>query len=278
MSRVLVTGVNGLIGRQVYNSLSQAGYDVVGLDKSRTPSERLKDCPHIPEDRFVEVDVADAAAVARALSGGGFSVVVHLAADPRADAPFESTLSSNVIGCKTVLAACVDAGVKRIVLASSIMVSWGYWLYEEPYAAIREGRFEAVDAANIPMVRHDSPPRPTTDYAASKLWGEALARAISDNNNGMSCLCIRFGAVYIEDDPRDRSWGSLWLSKRDAAEIVRRCVEAPKELKYDVFYAVSNSDYRWVDVSHAREVLGWEPKDSTEERLKMLTSGLIYDE
>jgi hypothetical protein len=50
--------------------------------------------------------------------------------------------------------------------------------------------------------------------------------------------------------------------------MIERALQAPEKLRFDVFYAVSNNQLCWVDIEHAREVLGYIPQDSAEERLR----------
>ena len=47
--------------------------------------------------------------------------------------------------------------------------------------------------------------------------------------------------------------------------MVERCIDAPDDLRFDIFYAVSNNRYRWVDIEHAREVVGYVPQDRAED-------------
>ena len=44
-------------------------------------------------------------------------------------------------------------------------------------------------------------------------------------------------------------------------------IEAPADLRFDIFYGVSNNRWRWVDIDHPRQVLGYIPVDSAEEKL-----------
>ncbi|MDE0221124.1 MAG: hypothetical protein OXJ90_17785 [Spirochaetaceae bacterium] len=44
-------------------------------------------------------------------------------------------------------------------------------------------------------------------------------------------------------------------------------VNAPAALRFDIFYALSTSRYRWLDADHTREVLGFEPADRAEDHL-----------
>ena len=265
--KVLITGVYGLIAGAVYQHLSTQPdrYDLYGLARRFQPSVRApKDAAlNIPREKLSLADLTDYNAVAQAVEG--MDVVVQLAADPRPDASWESLLGSNIIGPRNVLEAARRAGVRRVVLASSIMVSWGYQ-QDDPYQAISEGHFDAVDASQVQCVTHEWPHRPTGLYPATKIWGEALARYYADVHT-MSVPCLRIGWVNAEDHPHDERGGASWCSQRDVVQLVQRAIEAPADLRFDIFYGVSNNRWRWVDIDHPREVLGYIPADSAEERL-----------
>ena len=77
----------------------------------------------------------------------------------------------------------------------------------------------------------------------------------------MSVLCILLGRVTQEDRPNDARHAAVYLSHRDAVQIVERCVEAPDDVKFDIFYGVSDNRARFRDISHAREVIGYVPQD-----------------
>ncbi len=47
--------------------------------------------------------------------------------------------------------------------------------------------------------------------------------------------------------------------------MIDRCLSAPESLKYDIFNAISDNKYRWRDIEHAKEVLGWEPSGHAED-------------
>ena len=53
---------------------------------------------------------------------------------------------------------------------------------------------------------------------------------------------------------------SRWLSPRDMAQLMNKCIEA-KHVPFGIFYAVSGgAEKRW-DLSNTRELLGYEPQD-----------------
>lgn len=266
VKRVLVTGAYGLIAGAVYRRLSALPeqYEVYALARRTEPSERApKERLDIPEDRFFLVDMADLDAVERAFTG--MDTVVHMAADPRPDAQWDSLLQSNIVGTRNAFEAATRTGVKRVVYASSIMVSWGYQA-DDPYKALSEGRFGDLAKQEIHTVTHEWPPRPTGLYPATKVWGEALARYSADVN-GLSSLCLRIGWVNAEDHPHRPESGAVWCSQRDVVQLVEKAVEAPDHLKFGIYYGVSNNKWRWVDIDHAREELGYIPRDSAEAKL-----------
>ncbi len=264
--KVVVTGVYGLIAGAVFRHLQQQGdaYDVYGLARRRHPSERAPEgVSEIPDERFFLADLTDLTALERAMEG--VDTVVQMAADPRPDASWESVLASNIVGVRNVFEAAHRCGVRRVVLASSIMVSWGYQ-QDEPYKAIAEGRFDDVPPGSPSVVTHEWPCRPTGLYPASKVWSEALARYYADVHN-MSVLCLRIGWVNAEDHPHSERGGAVWCSQRDIVQLVQRAIDAPEALRFDVCYGVSNNRWRWVDIEHTREILGYIPQDSAEEKL-----------
>jgi nucleoside-diphosphate-sugar epimerase len=263
--KILITGVYGLIGNILYRHLEQLprAYEVYGLDKNCQPSGRIapEDAFRIPEERFFQVDLGDLEALQRAFQG--MEVVVHLAADAGSPGTWESILYNNLTGAYHALEASRLAGVKRVVCASSTTVNFGYET-ETPYAAIFHNRPEEIPA-EIPLLTSQDPARPLSVYAASKIWLEALAHVYA-SRHGLSCLCLRIGWVVAEDAPRAPRLGAEWCSHRDIIQILRRCIDAPEDLRFDIFYGVSDNRYRFLDIEHAREVLGYVPQDRAEEK------------
>lgn len=260
MQKVLVTGVQGLIGGEVYTRLAHMPdrFDVFGLDRSKESSDRVSDASTLTMSnaRFFHVDLTDFDAVSDACKN--MDVVIHLAANPDPDAPWQDLLESNIVGTRNILEACHRAGVKRVVYASSGQAVIGYRL-DEPYKAVVDGRFNDVPK-DVQRVDHTMPTRPLNAYGCSKVWGEALARTYADVD-GMSCLCIRFGWVVANDALPYPQGRDVWCSCRDAVQMVYRCVTAGDALQFGIFHAFSQSDYLWADIDHAREALGYVPQD-----------------
>ena len=267
--RVHITGVYGLIGNLVYRHLSDQGdrYDTYGSGRRIAGSNRADETSivQVPTDHFAVVDLGDAEAVSEAFRG--MDAVLHIAAVPDPGAPFPEILHSNIIGTYNVLEACRKAGVRRLVYASSIMVNYGSFQYEEPYRSIREGRTDNIPQP-MPVITHTHPTRPTEPYSASKVWGEAMCRTYSDAH-GISTICLRIGHVTKEDYSPLPNLHSVWCSQRDIVHFVGHALTATERAGFDIFYAVSDNRHRWVDLDHARERLGYTPQDSAESAGKL---------
>ncbi len=262
--KVLITGVSGLVGSSALLHLAQTPerYELYGLGRRKALSERVHDGRQLPlsEDRFFVCDIADMDQVRRALEG--MDVVVHMAADP-AGRSWDSLLANNIVGGYNIFEASLQAGVGRVVVASTIQVSNGH-RDQEPYRSMAEGRFGDVPD-EWPMISAQVPAEPRNLYASSKVFNESLARTYA-YSHGLSCLCIRIGWVLAEDQPPNGRAGDIWCSQRDIAQLIQCCVDAPQELRFDIFYGMSDNKYRWVDLENARQQVGFVPQDRAEDR------------
>ncbi|ROL86808.1 NAD-dependent epimerase/dehydratase family protein [Pseudomonas chlororaphis] len=149
---ILITGGAGFIGSHLTDALLAKGYSVRILDDLSTGKTGNLPLDN-PRVELIEGDVADAALVARAMSG--CRAVAHLAAVASVQASVDDpvrTHQSNFIGTLNVCEAMRQAGVKRVLFASSAAV----------YGNNGEG--ESID--------EDTPKAPLTPYASDKLASE----------------------------------------------------------------------------------------------------------
>jgi nucleoside-diphosphate-sugar epimerase len=213
----------------------------------------------IPLERLRLADIADFEAVRQAVAG--IHSVVHLAADPSGQGGWESVLHNNIIGSHNLFEACRLEGVRRVIFASTNQVVFGY-RDTEFYKRLFSGKEDMRELSSlIPApVDHTRPTRPLNDYACSKVYGEALAHQYAYSHN-LSCIILRIGWVLPNNQLPTPSGQILWCSQRDCVQMVERCLRAPAELRFDIFFAQSDNCYNLVDIQHARDVLGYAPQD-----------------
>ena len=114
MTRILVTGASGFIGRHVVNAAVERGYEVAALVRDRVTYGKPP-----PQVFRVEGDVRDPEAVQYALRA--CSAVIHLAALYSFDSSLARLMHDvNVGGTRNVLRHALEAGVERIVYTGTV--------------------------------------------------------------------------------------------------------------------------------------------------------------
>ena len=247
--KVLVTGMAGQIGGIIRRELSER-YELRGIDQVDVES--------------VPMTVADIANLNDILPAfEGIDAVVHLGADPSPRASWESVLSSNIIGTRNVYEAARLSEVKRIVFASSNHTVGNYPLRQDPYKAVYDGRLGEVRRPIVPLTTDLL--RPDSYYGVSKAFGESLGSYFHDEY-GISVICLRIGWVMTPDDPTFSPAAlSLWLSHRDAAQLIRKSIDAPPSVGFAVVNGESDNSLSIWDIETTRQVLGYEPEDGAGE-------------
>jgi UDP-glucose 4-epimerase len=181
--RVLVTGGAGFIGSHVGECFMGHGYEVRVLDDLSTGF--LHNCD--PAWEFLQEDVRDPGAVAAAVVD--CDAVVHLAAFtsvPESFERFSECYRANVHGTYNVLRACADAGVRKLVFASSSAV----------YAELPDAPKSEADC-----------PDPISPYAVSKLEGEHLLK-LFEELHGLASVALRFFNVYGPRQAADSAYAA----------------------------------------------------------------------
>ncbi|MFF5187989.1 NAD-dependent epimerase/dehydratase family protein [Streptomyces sp. NPDC000345] len=231
--RVLVTGGAGFIGRRTVAELVRLGHEVRVLDALLPEAHPEPVPPRLPGvTRFVHADLRDEAAVRRALDGVG--LVVHLAAvvgrgREILDAP--KHVGCNNLATAVLLAAMTEAGVSRMVLASSVAL-YG----ESGYVCPRHGRVRAparsrsdLDAGRFdprcphcgagvraePVTEDDPVDPPRNVYAVTKLAQEYLVAAWAREAAGR-VAALRYHHVYGPEMPYDSPYAGVAAAFRSA--------------------------------------------------------------
>jgi nucleoside-diphosphate-sugar epimerase len=252
---VLITGADGQVGTALREHLA-------GEFNFRYLTREPHDFPsHVG-------DIADLDAIRPAFAG--VQAVVHLAASAPVESSWDDVLHNNLIGTYNVFEAAREAGVDRVIFASSNHAVGMFEFENSP------GLFALDDQRTID---HTAPIRPDSLYGVSKAYGEALGRYYHERH-GMAVYCLRIGSMLGHDDPyredilqsgagilgltpeqtRERM-RATWLSRADAARLVRQCLTVA-EPRWALVYGISDNPRQYWDLGHARAVLGYDPQDS----------------
>jgi nucleoside-diphosphate-sugar epimerase len=174
--RVTVTGGLGYIGACVVEELIRGGHHVRVLDSLLHGQEDVASQVTAGGAELVRGDVRDAAACAEAFAGA--DAVVHLAAivgDPACAKDPASSHDVNVGGSRNVVARAQEAGVRRLIFASTCS---NYGRMADPTVPITE----------------DGELAPVSLYAEQKVQ---IEQALLGGGFGeLEPTCLRFATVY----------------------------------------------------------------------------------
>ncbi len=306
--RFLVTGGAGTIGSTIVDQLVGAGAgEVVVLDNLvRGRIENLAEALASGPVRLVEGDIRDRDTVRSLVQG--MDVVFHQAAIRINQCAVEPRLALEVLvdGTYEVVEAAADAGVRKVVAASSASV---YGLAEEfptrenhhPYAndtlygaakTFNEGllrSFRSMRGLDYVVLRYFNVYGPRMD--AFGVYTEVLIRWMERIAAGQAPLILGDGLqtmdfVFTEDIARANllaaasdATGEVFnigssaeVSLLQLAELLQRVMGSGLPLEFGPARAVNGVTRRLADTTRAREVLGWKPEVSLEDGLRRLVT------
>jgi uronate dehydrogenase len=265
MPLVLITGASGAVGQGVLPFLEQHfELRLLSLDAAGD------------DPRRIQADILDRPALARAMNG--VDAVLHLAVATGHSGTFEDDVFNdvrfdvNVKGTYHVFEAARRLRVRRVVLVSSVMVTWGYGLLEPDKP-----------------IPGNAPPIPVGTYAMTKMLAEGIARYYAadldqegnalaaprrgsrrgqseDSRATMEVLTLRIAAPLDLADPelRSKPVRPQQVPLPDLAQAFRLALTVPLE-RHEVVTIVGESAQSLWDLEPARRVLGYQPQYDLDE-------------
>ncbi|MFC9436641.1 NAD-dependent epimerase/dehydratase family protein [Nocardia sp. NPDC057030] len=244
MTRILITGAGGGIGTLMRPRLRRPDRVLRLLDLTELPAPATDERVEIVTGSLT--DPGTMAAACRDVDA-----IIHLGGISREDG-WARVLAANVDGTHTVLEAARQAGISRVVLASSNHAV-GY---------------RRVDEAGPDGIAGEAPARPDTYYGFSKAAIEALG-SLYHSRFGMDVLCVRIGSCF--ERPNDVRGLSMWLSPDDGARLFEACLNA-EHPGFRVIWGVSKNTRAVVSLREAEE-LGYRSLDDAEKFAAELFGG-----
>jgi dihydroflavonol-4-reductase len=190
MGPVVVTGASGFVGKWVVLALLEAGYAVRGTVRSEAKADLVR---AVVTERlgaeaagrldFVNADLLSDAGWAEAMEGA--QAVMHVAAQILAEEPKDPqvVIAPAVEGTRRVLTAAASAGVKRVILTSSI-AAVGYGHGQTSGKRV----YSEADSTNLAGMRY------TWAYCVGKTLAEQAAWEIA-KTVGLELTTIHPGAI-----------------------------------------------------------------------------------
>ena len=232
--RVLVTGAAGRIG-SYFAEHSRERYDLRLMIQHPDQAEAVREFGEV-----VQADLGDLEGMKRICSG--IDTVVHMAGNPDASATWKPLLETNIIGTYNAMVAAKSAGCRRLIFASSIHAVSGY--------------------PREVQVKTSEPVNPGDLYGVTKAFGESLGRYMAEQE-GLSVIALRIGGFQTVENARQESSAGMadaWVTNRDLTQLIQKCIDN-ESLKFAIFHGLSNNAFLRLDISDARELVGYEPQD-----------------
>lgn len=228
-----MTGAGGNIG-SYFAQHTREKYDLVLFDRAEGELHKVEGW-----GRVVVGELSDLQALKDACQG--VDTLVHLAGNPSPEQTWSSVVENNITGTYNAFVAAKGAGCRRVIFASSIHAVSGY--------------------PKDVQVKTSEPVNPGDLYGVSKCFGEALGRYLAVQE-GVSVIALRIGAFQPESSALKAELSIMdgWVSRRDLLQLMEKCIEV-EGVRFAILHALSDNRFKRLDISDARELVGYAPQD-----------------
>ena len=254
MKRIVITGVNGIIGSELSKKFIDKGYYVIGIDRIEPQREDAE------QFEYVKLDITDQDKVKQFFSDLCFDYLIHCAALVHKNSPdlsFNNFMKINYEGTKNIFDSVIKSknkyGLKRAIFFSTIEVYGG------------EERDE--------IISEDDECNPISFYGQSKLAAERYLLNLGKYYK-LPIIILRLSPVYSKDFLRnvkrrvlvgkemffyrvgDGEQKISLCSRDNVIDMVERCMEGEVSLG-EVFNIADNQVYSFNDLlNYFRKLIG----------------------
>ena len=277
VEKVLITGASGYIAAQILPEF-RGRYSTVLLDVTANNPDGGDVQDVIP----IDLTDSDRSKYAQYLEG--VDAVVHLSHIRRRSDSMDSFFyeNANVIMAYNVFRTAYEAGVNRIVMASSNHAADWY-----EHALIHQRKMEMLDPYKLPLSDNF--------YGWAKATYEHLGFVFASGGLGfqdimgkedhvrglherrkIGVVMVRIGAPreldvneYNGDIANYKRDLGAYISPRDLVQLFTKALEAPNiqneyGIPWQVVYGISNNTRAFWSLANARNILGYQPEDDSE--------------
>ena len=251
MKRIVITGVDGIIGSELRRRFIDKGYYVIGIDK--TESKEGEGSSRRGQFEYVKLDITDKDKVGQFFSDLSFDYLIHCAALVHKNSPdlsFDNFMRINFEGTKNIFDSVMgnksNSGFRGAIFFSTIEVYGG------------EGRDGVIS--------EDDECKPITFYGKSKLAAEKYLGELNKENK-LPITILRITPVYSRDFLRnvkrrvliggdkffyrvgDGEQRISLCSRENVIDVVETCIEGGVPFG-EVFNIADDKVYSFNDLSN----------------------------
>lgn len=232
--RVLITGINGHIGRAIAKQLIQTGNEVIGIGRS--------ECKVSGVFQYVHEDISDINFIKNiSMQIKPCSIIIHGASSMSNSFLDQSIGLTNCLGTQQIIGLACKWSVEQFIYLSSIQV---------------------IGIPQCEQITENHPVKPLTVYHASKLYGEYLARIAE--NSGIRTVIFRIASPVGPGMERERIFSVFvknalnnlplvllgqgtrrqsYVDVRDIALAVEKCISNEASGLYNIAggYSITNA-------------------------------------
>lgn len=233
MKKILITGGFGKIAKHFVQNFNDK-YEITVADIITNHETFTNNV------RIEKADLTDLSVCIELCKG--IDTVIHLAALVDPISKSDNILDINIKTTCNIFKAAIESKCKKLIFASSAQTIESY-------------------PTDI-QINKNMLVKPKNMYGVSKCFGEALA-AYYAYNSGISAICLRIGAYEFPKDHTEMSKRDLsaFLHPDDFNQLLVGCIETDT-IQYEVLNAISDNTYKRLDITEAKEKVGYKPKSN----------------